>query len=62
MSDPGRARCCVVPGGAAYEGRQGLTYVTGLTRATAGSRGVCLHVVTLPPGRRAARKGSYRQG
>ena len=45
--------CRVIAGGAAYEGKQGLTYLTGLTGATAGSRGVCLNVVTLPPGRRA---------
>ena len=50
MSD---AKCRVVAAGGSYEGKQGLTYVAGLTGATAGSRGVCLHVVTLPPGRRA---------
>ena len=45
--------CRVVAGGAAYEGKQGLTYLAGLTGATAGSHGICLHVATIPPGRRA---------
>ena len=48
-----RATCRVIPSGAAYEGRQGLTYLAGLTGATAGSRAICMTVVTLPPGARA---------
>ncbi|HVB37912.1 MAG TPA: cupin domain-containing protein [Vicinamibacterales bacterium] len=45
--------CVVVRSGDAYVGRQGLTYLTGLTRDTAGTRGICLTVATLPPGARA---------
>ncbi|HEY4303551.1 MAG TPA: cupin domain-containing protein [Gemmatimonadaceae bacterium] len=45
--------CCVVPSGNAYVGKQNLTYVTGLTGQTAGSRGICMTVVSLPPGARA---------
>jgi uncharacterized RmlC-like cupin family protein len=47
------ATCKVIPTGAAYEGRQGLTYLAGLTGATAQSRAICMTVVTLPPGARA---------
>lgn len=53
MSDADRAGCRVITGGGAYEGKQGLTYLAGLTGASVGSHGICLHVVTLPPGRRA---------
>ena len=45
--------CRVIPSGASYEGRQGFTYLTGLTGATAGSRAICMTVLTLPPGTRA---------
>ena len=39
--------------GAAFRGRQGLEYLAGLTGATAGARGICMVVATLPPGARA---------
>jgi uncharacterized RmlC-like cupin family protein len=47
------ATCRVIPSGVAYEGRQGLTYVAGLTGATARSQAICMTVLTLPPGARA---------
>lgn len=45
--------CRVIRTGEAYRGRQGLDYLAGLTGATAGSRGICMTLVTLPPGARA---------
>lgn len=45
--------CRVVRSGEAYQGKQGLTYLAGLTGATAGSRAICMTIVTLPPGARA---------
>lgn len=45
--------CRVIRSGGAYEGRQGLTYLAGLTGATAGSRAICMTLATLPPGARA---------
>lgn len=36
-----------------YEGRQGFTYLAGLTGATAGSRAICMTMVVLPDGARA---------
>jgi uncharacterized RmlC-like cupin family protein len=50
MSAP---RCVVIPSGGAYTGKQGLTYLAGLTGATAGSRAICMTLVVLPPGARA---------
>lgn len=48
-----RAVCRVVRAGEAYQGRQGFTYLAGLTGATAGSRNISMTVVTLPDGARA---------
>ncbi len=48
-----QAVCRVIPTGPAYEGRQGFTYLMGLTGATAQSRAICMATVTLPPGARA---------
>lgn len=45
--------CRVIPSGEAYRGKQGFTYLAGLTGETAGSRGVCMTMVVLPPGARA---------
>ena len=45
--------CRVVRSGEAYRGKQGLTYLRGLTRETAGSTAICMTVVVLTPGARA---------
>jgi uncharacterized RmlC-like cupin family protein len=45
--------CKVIRSGDAYQGLQGLTYLAGLTGATAGSRAICMTLATLPPGARA---------
>ena len=50
MSGP---TCKVIASGDAYRGQQGLTYLGGLTGATAGSRAICMTLATLPPGARA---------
>jgi uncharacterized RmlC-like cupin family protein len=47
-------RCIVIRQEAAAGGtRTGLDYVAGVSEASAGSRGLCLQLVTIPPGRRA---------
>lgn len=45
--------CKVIRTGDPYVGQQGLTYLTGLTGTTAGSRGICMTALTLPDGARA---------
>ena len=45
--------CRVVRSGEAYQGKQGLTYLRGLTGQTAGSSSICMTVATLPNGARA---------
>jgi len=45
--------CVVIRSGEAYQGRQGFTYLAGLTGATAGSRAICMTMVELHHGARA---------
>jgi uncharacterized RmlC-like cupin family protein len=45
--------CRVVRSGESYEGRQGLTYLRGLTGESVGSTGICLTALVLPDGARA---------
>ena len=51
----GIATCVVVRAGEAgsYEGKQGLSYFAGVSTETTGSRGICMHLLTMPPGARA---------
>jgi uncharacterized RmlC-like cupin family protein len=46
-------RCVLVQAGAANEGRTGVTYAAGVSAASAGARGLCLQLASLPPGARA---------
>ena len=41
------------PGADAYAGKQGFTYTAGISAETTGSRGLCMHLLTLQPGDRA---------
>lgn len=36
-----------------YEGKQGFSYHAGITRESAGAQGICMHLLTIPPGERA---------
>src|SRR5260370_30444318 len=45
--------CQVVRAADAYQGQQGLNYFAGVSAETVGARGLCLHLVKLPPGTRA---------
>lgn len=39
--------------GATYAGRQGFSYFEGIARETTGARGICMHLLDIPPGGRA---------
>jgi uncharacterized RmlC-like cupin family protein len=41
--------CVRIDGNATYQGKQGLEYFAGVSAETAGSHGLCLHRVTIPP-------------
>jgi uncharacterized RmlC-like cupin family protein len=46
-------RCVLVRAGDPEQGRTGVTYAAGISAATAGARGLCLQIASLPPGARA---------
>ncbi|MGF1554012.1 MAG: cupin domain-containing protein [Paracoccaceae bacterium] len=45
--------CAKVRPGDTYAGKQGFDYFEGIARETVGSRGICMHLLTIPPGGRA---------
>lgn len=47
------ADCVKLRPGGTYSGKQGFDYFEGIARETVGSRGVCMHLLTIPPGGRA---------
>lgn len=49
----GADSCRVIRSGEAYHGKQGLTYMRGLTGDTAGSKSICMTVLEMPDGARA---------
>lgn len=53
MSDAEAPMCRVVRADETYDGKQGLTYFCGIAAETVGSRAICMHLLTIPPGARA---------
>ncbi|WP_442881864.1 cupin domain-containing protein [Devosia sp.] len=47
------AECKVIRGGAAFHGKQGMDYFAGISAESAGSAGICMHMLVLPPGGKA---------
>jgi uncharacterized RmlC-like cupin family protein len=45
--------CVLVRAGDPAEGRTGVSYAAGISKASAGARGLCLQLASLPPGARA---------
>lgn len=45
--------CRVIRSHDTYLGRQGLNYFAGISAETVGARGICMHLVKIPPGARA---------
>jgi uncharacterized RmlC-like cupin family protein len=45
--------CTIIRPGGSYDGRQGLEYGAGVSAESAGSRSICMHRLTMPPGARA---------
>lgn len=46
-------QCVLVRAGEAAKGRTGVTYAAGISAASAGAKGLCLQLASLPPGARA---------
>jgi len=46
-------QCRKLRPGKTYAGKQGFDYFEGIARETTGARGICMHLLTIPPGGRA---------
>ena len=53
MTDTTHKTCRKLRPGETYRGKQGFEYSEGIARETAGSQGICMHFLTVPPGGRA---------
>ena len=53
MEDTTRPKCVVIARGGSHSGKQGLDYFEGVSAQSAGAKGLCMHVVTIPPRGRA---------
>jgi len=53
MLQSSRPTCRIIRPGQTYDGKQGLSYFEGISAEAVGSTGICLHLLTIPPGGRA---------
>ena len=53
MATQSKLNCKVIRQGQTYEGKQGLTYFRGVAAENTGAQGICMHMLTIPPGGRA---------
>ena len=45
--------CHMVRTGHTYDGKQGFSYFEGISAEAVGAKGICMHLLTIPPGGRA---------
>jgi len=45
--------CKLIRSTATFDGKQGFTYLAGISSTSAGAEGISLHMLTIPPGSRA---------
>ncbi|MFB2550085.1 cupin domain-containing protein [Ensifer soli] len=53
MDAVSKPTCHLVRPGETYDGKQGLSYFAGIAAETVGSKGICMHLLTIPPGGKA---------
>ena len=53
MDTVSKPTCRIVKSDVTYDGKQGLSYFQGIATETVGSKGICMHLLTMPPGARA---------
>jgi uncharacterized RmlC-like cupin family protein len=53
MAEGTKARCLVIRPDETYGGKQGFDYFEGISAQSVGSQGVCMHLLTIPPGGKA---------
>ena len=55
MTADAPAEVIIIRASGSYDGKQGMSLATGVSSRSAGARGLCLHLVTIPPGTRESR-------
>lgn len=53
MTVQSKSTCRLIRPDHTYDGKQGLRYFEGISTETVGSQGICMHILTMPPGARA---------
>jgi uncharacterized RmlC-like cupin family protein len=54
MTMASKLTCKVIKSGeTSYTGKQAFTYFAGISAESVGSKGICMHMLTIPPGERA---------
>lgn len=53
MQDSTTSTCVLIRPQDSYDGKQGFTYFSGISAQTAGSKGICMHLLTIPSGGKA---------
>ncbi|MDQ4076063.1 MAG: cupin domain-containing protein [Chloroflexota bacterium] len=53
MTTDSTPTCRLIRAEQAYEGKQALTYFHGISAESVGAEGICMHLLTIPPGGRA---------
>lgn len=53
MSTTEQPTCALIHAGESFAGKQGFSYFEGVSRQSAGSQAICMHLLTIPPGGRA---------
>ncbi|WP_275784323.1 cupin domain-containing protein [Pararhizobium gei] len=53
MTQSSQPTCRIVRPGGTYDGKQRFSYFGGIAAETVGSSGICMHLLTIPPGGRA---------
>ena len=53
MSSPSLAECRLIRPTVPYDGKQGFSYLEGISAETTGSKGIAMMLLTVPPGGRA---------
>jgi uncharacterized RmlC-like cupin family protein len=48
----GEKGCRLIRSEATFDGKQGFTYQAGVSASTAGAQGICMNMLTIPPGGR----------
>jgi uncharacterized RmlC-like cupin family protein len=53
MTSPSQPTCHIIRPQVTYDGKQGFSYFEGISAQNTGAQGVCMHLLTIPPGGRA---------